>query len=256
MRKADIVLLALWVVVPPTVLLFFGGNFFVSTILYLLIPSIYFSYLHPHIIPRALSVAVAIIPPMVILDYMAFLNTAWAVPTIFPIRFFEFIPLEDFFFTFCAVYIVVVGSHHFFPTLKMEGVHVGRLWKACAAILTVFVVFLYAYLTGSTILVVPYYDTWLLALAFMLPALLLFALFPIYRKLLVIVSLFELVLFLPYELVAGILGFWTFPGEYLGMLHIFGQAFPLEEFLQWMIFFAPAAIAFSFFVAGGERHTR
>ena len=55
---------------------------------------------------------------------------------------------------------------------------------------------------------------------------------------------------LPYELTADVLGFWAFPSDqYLGMLHMLGQSFPIEEFLEWMIFFPAAALAFNKWVA-------
>src|SRR3989344_3328407 len=118
-KVLDVMVLFSWVILPPVFLLIFHEGFFGSSILYLVLPSIYFSIRKPDVISKALIVALVAMPPMVIFDYLAFLNKAWAVPTIFSFRLFQFIPFEDFFFTFWAVYVVIVASHYFFSSLKL-----------------------------------------------------------------------------------------------------------------------------------------
>ena len=247
----DIIFLTAWIVVPPVLLLLLGGNFFVSSILYLVIPSAYFLSRNSRIAVRAIMVSLLSMPLMIVLDYLAFFNQAWAVPTIFSVRFFQFIPIEDFFFTFWAIFVVIAGRNYFFPHLSRIQVDWKRYIKSVLVILVIFGIFLFLYNSSPESLTIPYYDAWLLVLGFIFPTLFLFLRESKYRYNLIQITIFSLLLMLPYELTANALGFWTFPSDqYLGMLRLLGQSFPIEEFLEWMIFFPAAALAFNKWVAG------
>lgn len=243
--KMDIGLLVTWVIVPPIVLLLINGNFFISCLLYLVLPSIYFSIRVPTMIFQSLLVATMTMLPMIIFDYLAFLNKTWAVSSIFSIRFFEFIPIEDFFFTFWAVYVVIMGFNYFFPKLIINKININHLKNAINIILFFFGLFLIFYFINSKLMVVSYYYFWLVLIVFLLPTIILFVLYPDYRKPVLFIVGYTLFLMLPYEIVANMLGFWSFPSiEYLGMVHLFGQIFPVEEFVAWMILFPLAVLAF------------
>ena len=88
-EPTDITFLIAWIVIPPVLLLLLGGNFFVSSILYLVVPSAYFLSKDSRIAVRALMVSLLSMPLMIVLDYLAFFNQAWTVPTIFSARFFQ-----------------------------------------------------------------------------------------------------------------------------------------------------------------------
>lgn len=247
--KKDALILIAWVVLPPILLWLIHGNFFLSCILYLVLPSVYFSLQKPSLIPQALLVSTLAMPPMIIFDYLAFLNNAWAVPTIFPIRLFQFIPIEDFFFTFWAVYVVIVGFYYLFPRLIASHINVTNVKNATATIFGAFFLFLILYFFGTRFLFVPYYYLGLVIITFILPAGILFIRYPSYRTPLLLVILYSICLMLPYEIVANMLEFWTFPSkEYLGMIHLFGQNFPIEEFMAWVLLFPLSALAFNKFV--------
>lgn len=245
-KALDIIVLFAWVILPPIFLLISRGGFFVSSILYLVLPSIYFSTRKPDVISKAFIVALAAMPPMVIFDYIAFLNKAWAVPTIFSFRLFQFIPFEDFFFTFWAVYIVIVASHYFFPDLKLSTKNKVVIVKSGTILLLLFAVFIFFYLLKPKIFIIPYYYLLLVLTAFIIPTLILFVRFKSYRKPLFWIIVYSICLMLPYEIIANMLSFWTFPSaEYIGRISLLGQSFPIEEFLAWMIFFPSATLAFA-----------
>jgi len=245
-KVLDVMVLFSWVILPPVFLLIFHEGFFVSSILYLVLPSIYFSIRKPDVISKALIVALVAMPPMVIFDYLAFLNKAWAVPTIFSFRLFQFIPFEDFFFTFWAIYIVIVASHYFFPNLNLSTKNKIAVAKSGTILLLLFAVFILFYLLKPEIFIIPYYYLLLVLTAFIIPTLILFVRFKSYRKPLFWIIVYSICLMLPYEITANMLGFWTFPSaEYIGRVNLLGQSFPIEEFLAWMIFFPSATLAFA-----------
>ncbi len=249
-KVLDVVILFSWVILPPIFLLISRGGFFISSILYLVLPSIYFSIRKPDIILKALIVALVAMPPMIIFDYLAFLNKAWAVPTIFSFRLFQFIPFEDFFFTFWAVYVVIVASHYFFSSLKLSAKNKIVVAKSGIILLLLFAIFIFFYLLKPEIFIIPYYYLLLVLTAFIIPTLILFMRFKLYRKPLFWITVYSICLMLPYEITANILGFWTFPSaQYIGKINLLGQSFPIEEFLAWMIFFPSATLAFTKWVA-------
>ncbi len=251
----DLVILLSWVILPPVLLLIFQGNFFTSSILYLVLPSIYFSIRKPNIVLKALIVALAAMPLMIIFDYLAFINKAWAVPTVFSFRFFQFIPLEDFFFTFWAIYVVIVSSHYFFPNLNLSTINKITIKKSGVSLSLIFLAFLLFYLLKPEVLIIPYYYLLLVLIAFITPALILFICCNSYRKPLFWIVAYSICLMLPYEITANMLGFWTFPSsEYIGMVHILGQSFPIEEFLAWMIFFPLATLVFAKWVTNSVKY--
>src|SRR3989344_1128554 len=253
MKKLDVIILMSWVVIPPVLLFVIHGNFFISSILYLVLPSIYFSARKPEIIIKSLIVSLVAMPLMIIFDYLAFLNKTWEVPTIFPLRFFQFIPIEDFFFTFCAVYVVIVASNYFFPGLNLKMISRPTVRRSLFIVSVLFVIFIILYTFKLDILIIHYYYAWLILFAFIIPSLILFIRFKSYRKPFFWITVYSICLMLPYEVTAGKLGFWTFPsGEYMGMVHVFGWGFPIEEFLAWMIFFPLSTLAFGKWVVGGE----
>lgn len=251
MALKKLLLLAAWIAVPPVILLAIKGNFLLSCILYLIIPAIYFSWQKPEGIPRALVAAVSIVPPLIILDYIAFVNKTWFVPSIFHFRAFTYIPFEDFVFTIFSVYTIVLAFSYFFPSVSRTAISKNRLIKSALALIALFAIFLCFYILSPE-LQVPYYYVWL-TLVFMIPAGLLLKGYPQYRRPVLWSILCSFLLMLPYEIVANMLKFWTFPGtQYIGMIHILGQSFPIEEFIIWMILFVPATLGFSKFMNDPE----
>jgi hypothetical protein len=254
MKKLDVLLLVMWAVIPPIVVLYLQANFITSIFLYLVLPSIYFSLKKPGIIPRAAIVSFTAMLMGAILDYIAFLNHTWVVPTLFSFKILQLVPLEDFLFVFFAAYVIISGFHYFFPEFNLSRIRTGRLKKASGIVLGVFVAFLLVSHYYPQVLLISYYDAWLLAIAFIFPSIILLIRHPEYSKPLLWVVLFQLVAMLPYELTADALGFWTFPSsDYLGMIHLLGQKFPVEEFLEWMICMAPAVLSFNIFMVGSSQ---
>jgi hypothetical protein len=47
-----------------------------------------------------------------------------------------------------------------------------------------------------------------------------------------------------YELSSVYAGHWSFPGEYIGQVTLFGIAFAFEEFLFWIILASTAMLAY------------
>ncbi len=251
MKRLDAVFLVAWIFVPPLILLSLKGGAFMAVILYFVIPSIYFSYRIPQEIPKALVGALLTIPFVAVLDYLALFNKAWEVSSIFTFRFLGLIPVEDFFYTFWAFYVLQIAFRYFFPSVSTRKINWKRTGTFLVFTTVACVVFALLYLSESPFLTIPYYYACILFIVFIVPSVWLFALYPAYRKPGFRMMLYLFPLMFLYELIALKLGYWWFPSnQYFGMINIVGQHFPFEEFLMWIVFFSPAALAFSEYTQG------
>ena len=55
-----------------------------------------------------------------------------------------------------------------------------------------------------------------------------------------------------YEITAMKLGWWSFPGEYIGLVTIL-ETFPIEEFIFWILLFAMAVLTFFEYTEDDEK---
>lgn len=249
--KLILALLA-WALLPPALLLLLHGNFLLSSILYFILPAAYFSYRMPRMVPRATVIATLSIPFIAMLDYIAFLNNAWTVPSVSTFRILTFIPIEDFVFTVAGVYLIVMAWAYFFHPPQYERINITRVKVVALGEAILFALFLLVYAFAPTVFRVPYYYFFLVLFFFVLPALILLKYFPAYHKSLLRAVPHSFVLMLLWELVALALGFWTFPGEYLAFIRLGGLHFPVEEMVSWMILFLPATLAFTEIASGTD----
>ncbi|PIZ98281.1 MAG: hypothetical protein COX77_05045 [Candidatus Komeilibacteria bacterium CG_4_10_14_0_2_um_filter_37_10] len=57
-------------------------------------------------------------------------------------------------------------------------------------------------------------------------------------------GIFNIFLFLSFELTALSLDQWRFPGQYIGHIQLFGLQFPFEEFIFWIVLGTPIILAY------------
>ncbi len=245
-KKSDLIILILSPIIAILISLFLHANFLITMLLYFAIPSIYFSYKTPLAIKKTMLIALWALPITLFLDYLAFLNETWSVPTIFPFRILGLIPLEDFIFSFLFVYFVVILKEHFFE--KTHNPNYYKLIRYGITVIIFLIVFFILYFYSPNILRIPYYYLWLVIAVFLLPIIITSIIFPKLRKIMALIGLYFFLIMLPYELVALHLGLWSFPAvDYIGFIRILGFRFPIEEFLTWEILAAAAVICYAEF---------
>ncbi len=146
------------------------------------------------------------IPICLSLDYIAFLNKAWAVPTIFPFRILKLVPMEDFVYLFLTVYIIVIIYENLFE--QIHKINYGRLNNFWLAILTLTTIFFALFLWFPDYLIINYYYSWLLLIVFAVPTIIGLILFPKIRKPIFLLAPFFFIYTLSFELIALHLGLW------------------------------------------------
>ncbi len=265
-EKSDLIILIFSPIIATLLSLALHANFLTTMILYLAIPSIYFSYKTPLAIKKTMLIALWALPITLFLDYIAFLNETWAVPTIFPFRILSLIPLEDFIFSFLFVYFVVILKEHFFE--KSHNPNYYRLVRYGITVIIFLILFFILYFYSPDTLRIPYYYLWLVIVVFLLPIIITSIIFPKLRRIMILIGGYFFLVMLPYELVALYLGLWSFPSttyagfiipgiNYIGLIKIFGFQFPIEEFLTWEILAAAAVVCYAEFgIEMGKKKNR
>ena len=100
-KKLDLILVLIWPIIASLISFWLKTNFFVSSILYLVIPAFYISLKHPTFIKKALIFSSSALPILLVLDYMAVTTGTWYFPiSIVPYRLFGITTLEVLFWYF------------------------------------------------------------------------------------------------------------------------------------------------------------
>ena len=120
LKKIDILLLVLFPIIAVALSLLINASFFVSTLLFFGLPSLWLSYRTPHMIKKvALFSLIICIPLTFLIGYFAILDGSWFFPdSIY--RFFGIITLEELIWAFLHIYFVVIFYEHFFDKGKQE----------------------------------------------------------------------------------------------------------------------------------------
>src|SRR3990167_7734358 len=127
-RKLDIILLIIFPILATVLSLAFETNYLISTILFFGLPAAWLSWRNKHAAARAfLLTAVASLPFIFAVDYLAILNGSWHIPqSVFPARFFGVVPYEDFLWGFLLIYCIIIFYYLLFKTAVVS--HQVRLF--------------------------------------------------------------------------------------------------------------------------------
>lgn len=247
--RFDIVLLILFPILSVFISLMFGTNFLISALLFTGLPAFYLSFRTPKAILRSIIFAAPFsIIGGLFFDHLAVLDNSWYVPTVFPFRVFNTVPLEDLIWAFLLVYLILIFYEHFFDKSKHK--IVGTRMKYFAYIvISLFTIFLLLVFNGSALLSIEYFYLKGGVTLILLPTIVFLVKFPgLVSKFFKTAAYFFYVGLLQ-ELAALQLGHWSFPGKnFIGWITMLGYRFPYEEFFFWLIVFSSCVLSyFEFF---------
>jgi hypothetical protein len=174
------------------------------------------------------------IPLEIVLDSIAHLSKSWYVPSIFGIRIFGNMPIDDLIWTFLYVLFILSSYSYFFDHYKSK-----KLKKSFKKMTVSFGVFLTGFLLinhlSPQILVIPYFYA-ILMVVFLIFTLVLLVEHP---KLYQNVTLMVFYSFIPsvlFEYVALKLGHWYFEtGYHLAYIVVGEFTVPFEEFMFYFL---------------------
>lgn len=245
----DIYILSFFPILAITFSLSFKLNFLASTIFFFCVPAVYLSIRTKKAIIRSLlfSTPFSLIAGLVI-DHIAAFDRSWYVPTIFPFRIFNTVPLEDLFWAFSLIYLIIIFYEHFLD----KGNHkaLGRRMKFFLySSLSLLVLFILLVINNSNVLHVDYWYLKLGLFLLLIPAITFLVSFPRYVGKFLKTSPYFFFMGLSQEITALHQGYWAFPGKhFIAWVNIIGYRFPFEEFFFWLVIFSACVLCyFEFF---------
>jgi hypothetical protein len=246
LKKLDILLLILFPILSVATSLIFKVNFLISILLFFGLPSIWLSYRTPSQVKKTgLFSLILSIPLGIFIDYIATTDHSWFVPTtIFPLRLFGVVPIEDLIWGFFLIYSIVIFYEHFLDKGKHELVD-RKMKYLIWPLVVLMLVFFTILFTKPDLLVIPYAYFWLGAIFFILPSITFLSFFPRLLSKYVKTASYFFLLSLLFELTGLQLNQWIFPGShFIGWVELFGYRFPFEEFFFWFVMGAIGVLSY------------
>lgn len=230
-------------------------NYFISTLLFFGIPSIYISLRKPLLIKKTLKFTLIFFAPFtIILDYMAYLDLSWWVPNS-AFRFMKNgIPIEDVPWAFLWVYFAVIFWEFFLDHDRNKVKIDAHIRYLITILVSVFVVFISAYWIKPDVLVWNYFYLKLGIVMIIIPLTVVIAKFPwLLRKIMIIGSYFFMLNMLT-EFVGLRQYQWEFTGQhYINQFIWMGHRLPLEEIVFYWSLGIPALICWYEFFADDRK---
>ncbi len=248
-KKAYLILFFLWPISASIVSFLINANFFVSTILFLGVPSVFLSFLNRKNIKKlAVFSLIFAIPISVVMDYIMEATGGWHVPysILGSFRLFNFVTLDLVLWSILEAYLILMFYETFLEkqcTPKLYHPNLKYLFVIFYIALGVFVLL---YMFNPTILQINFFYLKMGITLALLPVAGTLLKFPkFWNKFLNIAAYFFIFNFI-YEVTAVKLGQWSFPAEHqlIGIVQFMGARFALEELLFWMILTAMSVVAF------------
>jgi len=254
MRPDLVVVIVLELIFIPIVL-YFQVRFITSTMLFFAIPAIFLFIRKPKQIKRlAASLAAGMIMAFIV-DFLAELNGAWswapAGQLIFNTKLFGLVPIDVLIWYFFWLLLTIVYYEHFFE--HEISTKVSLIFKNTISVfLTLLVLLIVAFYINPAILNFSHAYLFI-GLIGAFPFFYVIIKKPHLAGKLLKAGIFNIFLFLSFELTALKLDQWRFPGEYIGSIQLFGLQFPFEEFIFWIILGTPIILSYyELFVDDGK----
>jgi hypothetical protein len=243
-KKFDFLIVLLILSITAWIWLFFELKPMVGGIFFTFLPSFYLMAREKKNLKKIfLAVFVLGILVGLAFDFLEVVNQAWAVPRIFlPWKAFGVWPIDELLGYIEMTLLMVVFYEHFLDDEKNKKISKNFIYLFIALSASTIIIwglfiinpasigFSYAYLRGGLV-------------AIILPIIL-----GLWRPKLIPKFLAMAAFFFPVWLTAEIValktGGWIFPGQYIGLVEIFGVKFPFEELFFWTMGYAAVITAY------------
>lgn len=220
-------------------------NFFESILLFLGLPALYLSVRAPRYAAKTFVFSfISAVPLMIILEYVGGLSFAWGFPpSVFSYHILGRVNLEVVLWAFLNIYSVVIFYEYIFERHHKVPIWNKRMWTLVRYLLIWIILFGLLYSVYGGNIAIPYFYFLFGCAVFIFPVFMTWLKYPrILHKILYVLLYFSYLSFV-YEILALKNGWWFFPGsQFIGYITVLGVTFPIEEFIFWIILFAPAVV--------------
>lgn len=221
-------------------------SFLTSTLLFFGVPSAYLIWRRPRNFKKAFVAGVVIGLALGFpFDFVAEYNHAWGWGADFalPVHLFGVVSLDVLVWFFLWVFLVVAFYEYFIEDDRSTRISPRAKWVGLFGI-CVSALVVYVWHTAPHILEMDFAYAKLGTITVLLCGVLFYKNPHIIWKTLRTTPFFAF-MYLAYEITALSMNLWTFPGAYLGSVSIGAIAFPLEEFIVWVL--ASSAIVAAYY---------
>jgi hypothetical protein len=242
-KRLDFAALIVLLVGAACASLYFRLGITTSVVLYLLIPALYLCWRQKKNYAKIILASTVLTIFGISLDVIGEHNLAWRVPLSSPLLAYPVwgvTPLGLIAWGFCVAFFTIVFYEHFLDDEKHPALSKYFLYALIPSTTLFFAVGLVA-LFDSRALNAPY--AYLLAFgAAEVPLLMALVRKPALLYKIFLLGVFFFVVNFIFELTALTLHQWSFPGQYVGWVRMFGFSFPLEELILWIALSSPTAV--------------
>lgn len=247
-RRIQLLILLLWPLAAAALSLGLHVGALASVLLFLGVPAVVASVGLPRRIISKLLLFTLVVAPatIIIVDYIAELNGTWQFfhSSIIPFRLLRFVTIEVIVWALLNIYAVVAFYERFFERHRTVRLFEPRLKHLSFFIVSLFLLFLGAYIKTSGSIFIPYFYTAFGTVLILPPVVLVLARRPLLAGKFFFTGAYFFYLCLAYEVTALRLGQWAFPSDqFLGWVSLAGIRFPFEEFFFWLMLMAMAVLA-------------
>ncbi len=245
LKKLDIILLILFPILSVFISLLINSNYLISILLFFGMPAVYLSIRNPGYIQRSLLFSLLFsVPFSIVVNEIAVFNKAWATTTIFSSKFLGITSYEDLLFGFLFVYASIMFYNHLISKGKHNLINDKMRYFIIPSIIII-ISFLIIYSENKDVLRIPYAYLILGLIFGLMPLITYLSFFPKKTSKYMKTGSYFFLNMLLFEITALQLNQWSFPGnEFLGWINIFGNKFPIEEFILFIIIAAMSVVMY------------
>ncbi len=245
-KRVDILVVSLMIIISNIVSLIFNLKPLFTGI-FLLIPSFYMVFREKKNLKK-IFIATFLYGFLAgfIFDFFEVFNKSWVVNAILP-KVLGIMPLDNLIGYIIMSFLMILFYEHFLDDERNKKISKNFI-LGLLPFLLVFFSLIAIFLTNPSVLKIPY--AYLIGGLFAIIFPIIFSFFKprIIPKFLVMFVYFFFVWLLT-EIVAVKTGAWTYPGEYIGLINLFGVTFPIEELFFWCMWYASSITAYyEFFI--------
>jgi hypothetical protein len=244
-KQWDLVALSIMFLLAFTISWKIEANMFVSTLLFFGTTSYYLSLRRKDLVKKTLKFALLFAFPLgALVDLIASVNRAWYVTnTMFPLRIYQTIPIEDLIWAFLVIYLVVIFYEHIFDTQVNS---INNRWKPfLTSVFIILIITTIIYYLKEELLEIPYAYMTIGLIGIMFPIIIFMVNFRKFFKPFLLTSAY---FFVPFALFVALgleLSQWIYiDGEYIKVLIIWGHNFPAEVLIYWFILLSVAILTY------------
>jgi len=256
-KKIDLLVLIFIPIFAASASLFYGVNFFVSTLLLFGVPSLYLAFRHKTALKKTFLFALLCsIPLTFMVEYLIVQDKCWyIVNSIFSFRIFDIIVIEQFVWGFLWIFYIVIFYEYFLDKqerrsifsffLKTNVAITKRMEYFALSLFTILLFFIFFAIFSPTFLKINYSYLALATILIIIPLSIFLFKFPNFIIRFSKITIYFFLLALVVEYVGLKLNHWIFPGtHYLGIMNFFGYSIPYEEALIYFVLSTPAVLSY------------